>query len=269
MNVLSSSASSPLWRVVCLAALCWLVAVGNIFAQEGNAPAPSTGHPAASVVEAPTALAKIEAAEQEKAHSEGLPAASPVLFKIGPLPVNSSMILTWVIALGVILFARYATRNMQEVPGGAQNFWEWLVESLRNFLESIIGRDLTRRAFWFFATVFIFILFTNWFGLLPGVGTIGWGIPNAQGDLTHIARPLLRGANADLNMTLAMSLIFFACWFYWALTTNGIGGFLMHIFGPKGETKGIVRVMMIVIFALVGVLEVVSILFRPVISSIS
>ena len=67
-----------------------------------------------------------------------------------------------------------------------------------------------KKTFWFFATIFIFILFTNWAGLIPGVGTIGWGIPNAQGGLDHIARPLFRGVNADLNMTLAMATIFFA-----------------------------------------------------------
>ena len=62
-------------------------------------------------------------------------------------------------------------------PSGAQNFLEWLVETLYEFLESIIGSSLVKRTFWFFATVFIFILFTNWFGLIPGVGTIGWGSP--------------------------------------------------------------------------------------------
>ncbi len=96
-------------------------------------------------------------------------------------------------------------------------------KSLRNFLESIIGHDLVKKTFWFFATVFIFILFTNWFGLIPGVGTIGWGTPNAAGRLDHISRPLFRGVNADLNMTLAMAVIFFACWIVWALQANGAG----------------------------------------------
>ena len=48
-----------------------------------------------------------------------------------------------------------------------------MVESLYNFLESVIGTDLVKKTFWFFATIFIFILFLNWFGLIPGVGTIG------------------------------------------------------------------------------------------------
>jgi F-type H+-transporting ATPase subunit a len=138
------------------------------------------------------------------------------------------------------------------------------VESLHNFLESIIGPDLVKKTFWFFATLFIFILFTNWAGLIPGVGTIGWGIPNAQGGLDHISRPLFRGVNADLNMTLAMAVIFFVCWVVWALQANGPGGFVMHIFGPKGKTEGFMKVMMIAVFIVVGFLEIVSIMFRPV-----
>jgi len=176
------------------------------------------------------------------------------------------MILTWIVAIGIIVFAQYATREVKEVPDGAQNFWEFLVESLRNFLESIIGRHLVAKTFWFFATIFIFILFTNWFGLLPGVGTIGWGIPEAPGSfaLKHVSIPLFRGVSADLNMTLAMSCIFFGCWIVWALQANGPGGFLLHIFGPKGETTGVMKLLMVVVFAIVGLLEVVSIAFRPI-----
>ena len=118
-------------------------------------------------------------------------------------------------------------KNVKAVPEGAQNFWEWLVESLYEFLEGIIGHDLVKRTFWFFATIFIFILFANWAGLIPGVGTIGWGTPDAEGHLRHISKPLLRGVNADLNMTFAMAIIFFICWFIWALQVNGVGGFLL------------------------------------------
>lgn len=174
------------------------------------------------------------------------------------------MLVTWVVALVLIVFAQIATRNIKDVPEGAQNFWEWMVESLRDFLEGILGQDLTRKTFWFFATVFIFVLFANWFGLVPGVGSIGWGEPDAKGALHHISSPLLRGANADLNMTLAMSMVFFACWIYWALQANGPGGFILHIFGPKGDTVGAVKMLMILVFIMVGLLEVVSILFRPV-----
>jgi F-type H+-transporting ATPase subunit a len=181
---------------------------------------------------------------------------------VGRFPVTNSMIVTWVVAIGLIIFAQIATRKMKEVPDGAQNFWEWLVESLYSFLEGIIGHDLVKKTFWFFATIFIFILFSNWIGLVPGFGTIGYGEPGEHG--FHVTDPWFRGANADMNMTLAMAMTFFACWIIWALQTNGPIGFLLHLFAPKGETTGFMKVLMVLVFLVVGCLEVVSILFRPV-----
>jgi len=172
------------------------------------------------------------------------------------------MLVTWVVALGLIGFARFATRKMQEVPSGAQNFWEWLVEGLYGFLESIIGPGLVKKTFWFFATIFIFILATNWFGLIPGAGTIGWGHQGEHG--FEVTRPLLRAGNADLNMTFAMAMIFFACWTVWALQFSGVKGSFLHIFGPKGDSTGVIKYLMIVVFFAVGFLEVLSIAFRPV-----
>ena len=61
-----------------------------------------------------------------------------------------------------------------------------------------------------------------------------------------------------------MSVVFAILWFYWAITENGSNGFLAHIFAPKGKFTGVMRVGMIVIFFLVGILEVVSIFIRPV-----
>jgi F-type H+-transporting ATPase subunit a len=212
-------------------------------------------------VAAPAFAAQGEHAAKEE---HGIPLKPDILFQVGPLPVTNSMVVTWVVAAGILLCAQLATRKIKPVPTGLQNFWEWLVESLYNFLEGMIGRDLVRKTFWFFATIFIFILFLNWFGLLPGVGTIGWGHHDPVTGAFVIDRPLLRGANANLNLTFAMASVFFVCWIVWAFQANGFGGFIMHIFGPKGETTGILKVLMIVIFFIVGWLEVVSILFRPV-----
>ena len=200
------------------------------------------------------------AAEKE----ESLPLKPTALFQLGKLTVTNSMLVSWIVAIAVIIFAQIATRNLKPVPSGAQNFWEWLVESLYNFLESIIGSDLVRKTFWFFATIFIFILFTNWAGLIPGVGTIGWGHRDPATGVFHVDRPLFRGANADLNMTFAMAAVFFVLWIFWAIQANGVGGLIKHLFSPKGETSGPLKVLMVIIFFLVGLLEIVSILFRPI-----
>jgi F-type H+-transporting ATPase subunit a len=195
----------------------------------------------------------------EEGH-EGIPPAAVQLHS--KFRITNSMIVSWGVALILIIFAQIATRNVKEVPEGAQNFWEWMVESLHDFLDGVMGHEWGHKTFWFFASIFIFILALNWFGLIPGVGTIGWG--HEVNGAFHVQQPLLRGANADLNMTLAMSLVFFACWIVWAFQANGPGGFLLHLFGPKGDTTGALKVLMIFVFILVGLLEVVSILFRPV-----
>src|SRR5205809_2155831 len=131
-----------------------------------------------------------------------------------------------------------------------------MVESLHDFLDGIIGYHLVHRTFWFFATIFIFILFSNWAGLISGLGTVGWKTQLPDGSTEII--PWFRGANADLNMTLAMALVFFACWIFWAIREVGPVGFLLYLFAPKGETTGALKVLMVIVFFVVGFLEVFS-----------
>jgi len=197
---------------------------------------------------------------EEEEH--GLSQKAVEITRVFGMPITNSMVVSWIIALALIVFAQYATRNMKQVPDGAQNFLEWLVESLYKFLEGVIGSHLVKRTFWFFATIFIFILASNWAGLIPGVGTIGWGHQTSHG--FKIDQPLFRGANADVNMTFAMALVFFACWIVWALQEVGLKGFLNDLFGPKGDTTGLLKALMVFVFFAAGCLEVVSILFRPI-----
>ena len=192
----------------------------------------------------------------------GLSPKAVEIARLFGFPITNSMVLTWIVGVALLLFARSATRHMSRVPGPAQNFLEWIVESLYSFLDGILGRHLVERTFWFFATTFIFILAANWLGLVPGVGTIGWGHRTAGGFV--VEEPLFRGANADLNMTLAMALVFFACWTVWAVRETGVRGIARELFAPKGETTGLLRVLMVVVFLAAGVLEIISILFRPV-----
>jgi F-type H+-transporting ATPase subunit a len=234
-----------------IAILMALFLAGSLLPGQGAEPIPA--NPATGAAAQPEAVPREE---------HGM---SPDALGLGPTGgcfVTSSMVVTWAVALGLIVFVRLATRKMQLAPSGAQNFLEWLVESLYEFLEGIIGSDLVKKTFWFFATVFILILATNWFGLIPGVGTWGWGVQTPHG--FEVSRPLLRGGNADLNMTAAMSMIFFACWIVWAFQANGLKGVFLHLFGPKGDTSGLLRMLMVVVFFLVGFLEILSILFRPI-----
>jgi F-type H+-transporting ATPase subunit a len=212
------------------------------------------GHGNAEQGSLPAAIPEME--------EHGLPQKAVEIARPFGFPITNSMVVSWIVAVGLIIFARLATRDMKGVPSGAQNLLEWLVGGLYDFLESIIGPRLVKRTFWFLATVFIFILSANWVGLIPGAGTIGWGHQTPNGFV--VDQPFFRGANADLNLTLAMALVFFACWIIWALEEVGPVGFLKELFAPKGESTGLLKVLMIVVFFAAGWLEVISILFRPV-----
>jgi F-type H+-transporting ATPase subunit a len=197
-------------------------------------------------------IASVFAAEGEH---HALPLNAQPLFE--GFPLSNSILMVWIAVAVIVVFCRIATRKITMVPSGLQNFAEWAIDSLYSFLESLMGAHLVKRTFWFFGSVFFFILVTNWLGLIPGVGTVGH--IDAHGHLI----PWLRGGNADLNMTSAMALSFAVLWFYWAISENGGKGFLAHIFAPKG-VKGGMFFALIPIFLFVGVLEIVSIFIRPV-----
>ena len=184
-----------------------------------------------------------------------MPKRAPLLFygiggnaktdKVGPLAVTNSMLVMFVVAIGIILVAQAATRRSQLVPAGLQNFVEWLVESLYGFFEGIVGTEMVKKTFWFFATVFILILFSNWFGLIPGLGTIGWAPEGHHNE--HITNPLLRGVNADLNMTLSMAAIFMVLWLGWCVQEIGVKGVAGHLFNVTGHGAGFFGMLLVAV----------------------
>jgi len=225
--------------------------------------------------------------------------------------LTSSVFVAALVVLVILYFCRKATKNVQRVPSGMQNFVEFIIEFLYGQVEGIVGKKVAPRAFPLLATIFIFVLISNWFGLLPGVGTIGFGpksgfltldgghhaphaehaapeagaaegseATEAEEELENEAavagesheehdahageiRPLLRPSMADLNMTLAISAIFMIVWFWLTMTELGPWGFLKHTFAPKGGLKGIVGMLLVPIFFFVGIIELISIAFRP------
>jgi F-type H+-transporting ATPase subunit a len=178
---------------------------------------------------------------------------------------NSIFVAGIVVAL-ILFMALKSTRKMTFVPHGMQNFFEMVVEFLYGQVEEIVGKKMALKIFPLLATLFIFIVIANWFGLLPGVGTIGFG--DTTGPLTLDPHgefvPLLRPATADLNLTLGMALTFMLVWAWITWREVGVWGFLKHTFGPKGGLKGFIGIVLIPIFIFVGVIEIISIALRPV-----
>jgi len=176
--------------------------------------------------------------------------------------LTNSIFVAAVVALVVLALARQATRQVRLVPGPTQNLFEAVLEALHDMLEGIVGKHMVGRVFGLLATMFIFILVANWFALLPGIGSIGWGHSTPNGFEVEV--PLLRPSTADLNMTLGVAVVFMIFWLYWTIREIGFGGFIHHTFGVKGGVKGLIAILLIPIFFFVGLIEIVSIIFRPV-----
>ncbi len=189
----------------------------------------------------------------------------PVFEHVSKLHFFTNSVLVGLIVLGLVLFiSKKATTKMTLVPHSWQNFFEFIVEFLYNRIEGMVGKKLARSAFPLLGTLFIFILISNWFGLLPGVGTIGWG-ESAGGILVkEVHEPLLRPTTADLNATFGLSVSAFLVWIFLTIREVGVWGFIVHTFGPKGGLKGVMGFFVALVFIFVGFIEVVSILFRPV-----
>lgn len=179
--------------------------------------------------------------------------------------LTNSIVATGIVVLTILFLARRATRSLEIIPGPSQNIFEAVMVILYDTLEGIVGKHMVLKVFSLLATLFIFILTANWFGLLPGVGSIGWGeIGGSARYIAHVDVPILRPTTADLNMTLGMAIIFMGFWAYWTFSEVGVWGFIKHEFGVKGGMKGLMAALLAPIFFFVGIIEIVSICFRPI-----
>ena len=171
-----------------------------------------------------------------------IPLTAEKLFQIGPIPITNSILTTWVVTFILIVFAFASTRKIKAVPGSLQNFAEIMVESFQDLVSSIAA-DKTKIFLPVVASFFFFILLGNYFGLLPGFGTIGFfRVENGQ----KIFVPLLRSMNSDLNTTLALAIVSLIITHFLAIRYLGIGGYLKRFFSINP------------IFLFVGLLEIIS-----------
>jgi F-type H+-transporting ATPase subunit a len=208
-------------------------------------------------------------------------AAEPILH-IGEFRVTNALLTAWIVMILLIIAAvlttrRYpqnlaAAKNSELIPSGFGNFMEWMIEGLYGFAESVAGKWVAR-FFPIIMTIFLFIVVSNWSGLIPGVGSIGL-LEHPHGDKVglvangpfitaehaHDAKsgfilvPFLRAPSTDLNFTVALALVAVFMAQYFGIKAQKLGYFKKFI-DFSGFKQG---AMMGVIQLFVGLLEIVS-----------
>jgi F-type H+-transporting ATPase subunit a len=143
--------------------------------------------------------------------------AANTIFHIGPVPVTNTIFSAWIAMAVLVILSILATHSMKLVPSGLQNLMEYAVELLLTVCESTMGSRKGRRFFPVVATSFLFILAANWIGLFPGFGDTPW----------------LRSADSDLNVTASMAIIVFVIAQFYAIRSEGIGGYLKEFIVPN------------------------------------
>ena len=199
------------------------------------------------------------------AAEEGVSVTAQRLKFFGDLPITNSMVTSWVVSVVLILLVRWLVGKPSLIPTRGQLFIEECIGMLRGIIQPIVGRKVFFPSFWLLSGLFFFILVNNISGLLPGVGTIGYG-HNHQGHF-NVTEAWIRPGNADLNMTLALAAVANLTWLYLILRYAGIKAIILDWFGNKADKKELnvgLFYFLGVIFIAVGFIEVISIIFRPV-----
>lgn len=188
------------------------------------------------------------------------PVAAEPIYHIGSFTITNAMVNAWIAVLFFIVVAFMARKRLALVPRGFQNALEGIVEFLLIEVEKVTGdKKKARRFLPIVATIFLFILFSNWMSLLPGTGSIGvWGELHGKIELI----PLLRPAASDLNLTLAIALFAVVASHIMALLTIGPVNHVSKFINLRGIIKAIPKGPMAIAVAFiefgVGLIEIVG-----------
>jgi F-type H+-transporting ATPase subunit a len=139
-----------------------------------------------------------------------------VLFSIGPLQVTSTVTTMWGVIIVLGLLSYFATRNLKTIPGPLQNVAELAVESLQKYFTGNLGKTIARRYLPIFATFFVFIIVSNYTGILPGFGHV-----------SGMATP-----TACLSVTAALGIIAFFTTHAVGIRERGFGAYIKTFIMP-------------------------------------
>jgi len=147
---------------------------------------------------------------------------------IGPFPITNSLLTTWFVMATMTLLVLFVKSSIRTHPTKIQLAGEVIVESLYDLFEGVL-HEKVKTFFPLLASFFLFIIISNWIGLLPGIGSIGiveketlheQVAPDQMQEEEKLI-PFLRAPTADLNTTLGLALISFITLQYYGLKTLG------------------------------------------------
>ncbi len=189
-----------------------------------------------------------------------VPLAAEPIFHVGNFPVTNSMINAWIATGFFVLVAIVASRRKSLVPRGVHNVIEMIIETLLVQAEKVTGsREKAKAFFPLVATIFLFVLVSNWMGQLPGTGSVGiYELMHGEVELV----PLLRPATSDLNMTLAIAALSVFMSHVIGVRALGFTNHVSKFVNIRGIFKAFKKGPMAVMVALiefgVGLLEIIS-----------
>src|SRR3989338_2867134 len=182
-----------------------------------------------------------------------IPTLAPeTLFHIGKLPITNPIVNAWLAIVLFLILGLLLRRRLSLRPGKFQNFCEYILDLVMGYFDQVTGdRKKTITFLPIVGSVFFFILLSNWLGLMPGTGSITLG---------H--GPLLRPANTDLNLTVAMALVSVISSHLFAFASIGVFTHLNKFIQigtiVKSFAKGPVAIFTACIEFVVGIIEIVS-----------
>lgn len=189
-----------------------------------------------------------------------IPLAAEPLFHVGSVPVTNSMLNAWVATVFFVLVAFVASRRKSIVPKGIHNVIEAVIAGLLDQMEKVTENRAKAKAFFpLVATIFLFVLVSNWMGLLPGTGSIGvYGMMHGEMELI----PLFRPSTSDLNLTLAIAVLSVAVTHVVGTRALGVSSYFAKFFNLRGIWKALRKGPMALAVAciefFVGILEVIG-----------
>uniref|UniRef100_A0A0E0LYJ1 ATP synthase subunit a, chloroplastic n=1 Tax=Oryza punctata TaxID=4537 RepID=A0A0E0LYJ1_ORYPU len=138
-------------------------------------------------------------------------------WQIGGFQIHAQVLITsWVVITILLGSVIIAVRNPQTIPTDGQNFFEYVLEFIRDLSKTQIGEEYGP---WvpFIGTMFLFIFVSNWSGaLLP------WKI-------IQLPHGELAAPTNDINTTVALALLTSAAYFYAGLSKKGLSYFEKYI----------------------------------------